>query len=67
MERIENDDGTVTHRATKPNEDMRNFDSNGRFICNADHPWSGKRTDAPLGVRHEAAVERHCPHCLASW
>jgi len=68
MERTENADGTVTHKATKPHEDMRNFTPTGRFICNADHPWSGNREDAPKGVRHENAPdEGPCPDCGASW
>lgn len=67
MERTENPDGTVQHKATKPDEDMRNFDVNGRFICNADHPWPGVMKDTPNGVRHENAEDRSCPDCGASW
>lgn len=71
MERTENADGTVTHKATKPGEDLRNFDADGRFICNEDHPWSGNRDDAPHGVRHVDATTEDgtttCPHCNASW
>lgn len=57
-----------------PHRDLRNYDlSNGGkvFICNADHPWSGKREDTPGGVRHADAVlsgnNFSCPQCGAKW
>lgn len=67
MERTENADGTVRHKATKPGEDMRNFDAAGRFVCNAEHPWSGNREDAPGGVSHVDSKDRKCPNCGSSW
>lgn len=44
---------TARMKATKPGEDLRNFDADGRFICNADHPWDHDTESAPKGVRHE--------------
>lgn len=67
MKRTENEDGTVTHKATKPTEDLRHFDVDGRFICNEEHPWSGKREDTPRGVRHVDATDQGCPHCGVTW